>query len=145
MRDTESVQAALTIAETGHLCFATLHTNSCSQTLSRIVDVFPGEKQRQIRTQLSMCLNGVITQVLLPRIGGGLHLALEIMISTPAINAMIRENKLHNIDNHIQLGAKFGMRTLNQSLAEAVNAGFVEREHALDASLDHDDLIKFLM
>jgi twitching motility protein PilT len=144
MRDNESVQAALTIAETGHLCFASLHTNSCSQTLSRIIDVFPGEKQRQIRTQLSMCLNGIITQTLLPRIGGGLHAAIEVMIATPAIRAMIRENKLHNIDNHIQLGANYGMQSLNQSLAEAVNTGMVERAHALNASLDRDDLIKFL-
>ncbi|MBN1576472.1 MAG: type IV pilus twitching motility protein PilT [Chitinispirillaceae bacterium] len=145
MRDTESIQAALTIAETGHLCFATLHTNSCSQTLSRIVDVFPGEKQRQIRVQLSMCLNGVITQVLLPRLGGGLQLILEVMIPTPAIKAMVRENKIHNIDNHIQLGSKYGMQTLNQSLAAAVNSGYIDEEDALAASLDKEDLMKYLM
>jgi twitching motility protein PilT len=145
MRDIESIQAALSIAETGHLCFATLHTNSCSQTLSRIVDVFPGNKQQQIRTQLSMCLNSVITEILLPRIGGGLHLALEIMVVTPAIKAMIRENKLHNIDNHIQLGLKFGMQTMNQSLSEAVKNGFVTERDAFSASLAKEDLRKSLM
>lgn len=142
MRDMESIQAALTIAETGHLCFATLHTNSCSQTLARIVDVFPGDKQQQIRIQLAMSLNCVMTQVLLPKIGGGLQLALEIMVATPAIKAMIRENKLHNIDNQIQLGSKFGMQTMNQSLAQVVKAGLVSEEDAMQASLDQEDFRK---
>jgi twitching motility protein PilT len=144
MRDMESIQAALTIAETGHVCFATLHTNSCSQTLSRIVDVFPGDKQAQVRTQLAMCLNAVFTQALLPKIGGGLHLALEIMVATPAVKAMIRENKIHNIDNHIQLGARFGMQTLNQSLAFAVKQGQVAEEDAILSSPDRDDFRKCL-
>jgi twitching motility protein PilT len=145
MRDIESIQAALTIAETGHLCFASLHTNSCSQTLSRIVDVFPGDKQQQIRTQLSMCLNAILTQVLLPRLGGGLQLGVEIMIATPAIKTMIRENKLQHIDNHIQLGAQFGMQTMNQSLAKAVRSGFIDEDDAFSASQDHDDLRKCLV
>jgi twitching motility protein PilT len=142
MRDTESIQAAITVAETGHLCFATLHTNSCSQTLARIVDVFPGEKQPQIRTQLAMSLNCVMTQVLLPKIGGGLQLALEIMVATPAIRALIRENKLHNIDNQIRLGSKFGMQSMNQSLANVVRSGLVAEEDAMEASLDRDDFRK---
>jgi twitching motility protein PilT len=145
MRDMESIQAALTIAETGHLCFATLHTNSCSQTLARIVDVFPGDKQQQVRTQLSMCLNGVFSQVLMPRIGGGLQLAMEIMIATPAIRALIRENKLQHIDNQIQLGTKFGMQTLNQALISLVNGGLVSEEEALTASPDKDDFRKCLI
>jgi twitching motility protein PilT len=145
MRDMESIQAALTIAETGHLCFATLHTNSCSQTLARIVDVFPGDKQQQVRTQLSMCLNAVLSQVLLPKSGGGLQLAMEIMISTPAIKAMIRENKLQHIDNQIQLGTKFGMQTLNQALVSLVHGGLVNEEEALNASPDKDDFRKCLM
>lgn len=140
MRDAESIQAALTVAETGHLCFATLHTNSCSQTLARIVDVFPGERQQQIRSQLSMCLNCVMTQVLLPRVGGGLQLALEIMVATPAVRALIRENKLHTVDNQITLGARYGMQSLNQSLAETIRGGLVLESDALDASLDKDDL-----
>ncbi|MDR2728829.1 MAG: PilT/PilU family type 4a pilus ATPase [Chitinispirillales bacterium] len=142
MRDPESIQAALTIAETGHLCLATLHTNSCSQTLSRIVDVFPSERQQQVRTQLAMSLNCVFTQVLLPRIGGGIQLAMEIMIATSAIRSMIRENKIHNIDNHIQLGTKYGMQTMNQSLAASVKLRRVSEEDALAASTDHDDFRK---
>jgi twitching motility protein PilT len=145
MRDAESIQAAITVAETGHLCFATLHTNSCSQTLARIVDVFPGEKQPQIRTQLALSLNCVMTQVLLPKIGGGLQLALEIMVATPAIRALIRENKLHNIDNQIRLGSKFGMQSMNQSLSTVVKSGLVAEEDAMDASLDKDDFRKCMI
>lgn len=144
MRDEESIQAALTIAETGHLCFATLHTNSCSQTLSRIVDVFPGDKQQQVRTQLAMAINGALTQKLLPKVGGGLQLVLEIMVATPAIKAMIRENKIHNIDNQIQLGSKFGMQTMNQSLSSLVKKGHITMDEALSASQDHEDLRKCL-
>lgn len=145
MRDVESIQSALTISETGHLCFATLHTNSCSQTLSRIVDVFPGDKQQQIRSQLAMCLNCVMTQALLPRIGGGLQLAIEIMVATPAIKAMIRENKIHNIDNQIQLGSKFGMQTMNQSLVSLIKSGLITEADAVSVSPDVDDLRKNMM
>ncbi len=145
MRDAESIQAALTIAETGHLCLATLHTNSCSQTLARIVDVFPGDRQDQIRTQLAMSLNCVFTQALLPKSGGGLQLALEIMIATPAIKSMIRENKIHAIDNQIQLGSKFGMQTLNQSLTSLVKQGLVSEDDAMTASLDLDDFRKNML
>ncbi|KMQ50782.1 Twitching motility protein PilT [Chitinispirillum alkaliphilum] len=145
MRDIESIQAALTIAETGHLCFATLHTNSCAQTLSRIVDVFPGENQQQIRTQLSLTLNAVFSQVLLPKIGGGLTLAAEIMTGSPAIKSLIRENKIHNINNHIQLGASSGMQTLNQSLVSLVRNGLITRENALKATHNTEDLHKCLI
>lgn len=145
MRDIESIQAALTIAETGHVCFATLHTNSCAQTLARLVDVFPGDKQQQVRTQLSMALNGVLSQVLLPKLGGGLQLALEVMVVTPAVRAMIRENKIHNIDNQIQLGTKFGMQTMNQSLAMCVKMGLVAEEEAMRASPDIEDLQKCML
>jgi twitching motility protein PilT len=144
MRDPESIQAALTIAETGHLCFATLHTNSCAQTLSRIVDVFPGDKQQQIRTQLAMTLACALSQTLLPRIGGGLQLALEIMVATPAVRALIRENKIHNIDNQIALGAKFGMQTMNQSLANLVKSGYVALDEAELASSDIESFRKCL-
>jgi twitching motility protein PilT len=145
MRDMESIQAALTLSETGHVCFATLHTNSCAQTLSRIIDVFPGEKQQQIRTQLSLCLNGVVTQALLPRVDGGLQLAVEIMTGTPAIRALIRDDKLHNIDNQIQMGAKYGMQTMNQSLVATVKSGMVSEEIAMQFSLDTDDFKKSLL
>jgi len=139
MRDQESIQAALTIAETGHLCLATLHTNSCSQTLSRIVDVFPEGRQQQIRTQLAMSLNCVFTQSLVPKIGGGIQLVMEVMIATSAIKAMIRENKIHNIDNSIQTGSKFGMQSMNQALASAVKTRKITEEDALTVSPDHDD------
>jgi twitching motility protein PilT len=145
MRDAESIQAALTVAETGHLCFATLHTNSCAQTLARIVDVFPGEKQPQIRTQLALSLNCVMTQVLLPKIGGGLQLALEIMVATPAVRALVRENKVHTIDNQIRLGAKFGMQSLNQSLAAVVKSGLVSEDDAVELSPDRDDFRKCMI
>lgn len=145
MRDAESIQAALTIAETGHLCLATLHTNSCSQTLSRIVDVFPGEKQQQIRTQLAMTINCILSQQLLPKVGGGLQLGVEIMIGTSAIRSLIRENKLHNIDNQIKLGSKHGMQSLNTSLCNLVRTGLVQEDDALHSSLDPEDLKKELM
>jgi twitching motility protein PilT len=145
MRDPESIQAALTIAETGHLCFATLHTNSCAQTLSRIVDVFPGDKQQQIRTQLAMSINGVLSQQLLPRVGGGVALACEIMVGTSAIKALIRDNKIHTIDNQIMLGTKFGMQTMNQSLAFLSRCGMVTQEDAFANSLDPEDLRKCLL
>jgi twitching motility protein PilT len=142
MRDMESIQAALTIAETGHTCFATLHTNSCSQTLSRIVDVFHSEKQQQIRLQLSSSLNGVFTQSLLPKINGGLQLVCEIMVATPAVRALIREGKYHHLDNEIQLGSRFGMQTMNQSLAAAVKANLITEATALTRTVDADDFFK---
>ena len=142
MRDMESIQAALTIAETGHTCFATLHTNSCSQTVSRIVDVFPSEKQQQIRLQLSSSLNGVITQSLLPKVNDGLQLVCEIMVATPAVRALIREGKYHNLDNEIQLGSRFGMQTMNQSLAAAVKSNQITEATALTRAVDSDDFFK---
>lgn len=142
MRDMESIQAALTIAETGHTCFATLHTNSCSQTVSRIVDVFPSEKQQQIRLQLSSSLNGVITQSLLPKVNGGLQLVCEIMVATPAVRALIREGKYHNLDNEIQLGSRYGMQTMNQSLAVAVKSNQITEATALTRTVDSDDFFK---
>jgi twitching motility protein PilT len=145
MRDAESIQAALTIAETGHLVLSTLHTNSCSQTLARIVDVFSAEKQNQVRTQLAMTLNCVLSQVLLPRVGGGLQLVLEIMVATSAIRALIRENKIHNLDNQIQLGSMHGMQTMNQSLSTSVKNGLIEEGIALLASPDKDDFRKCMM
>ncbi len=145
MRDMESIQAAITIAETGHVCFATLHTNSCSQTISRIVDVFPGEKQHQVRSQLALSLNGVVTQALVPRVDSGVQLVCEIMVATPAVRSLIREDKLHNLDNQIQMGAKFGMQTLNQSLSRAVKSGRVAESEAMNYALSIDDFRKCLM
>ncbi len=141
MRDLETIEAALTISETGHLTYATLHTSDAVQTINRIVDVFPAYQQQQIRTQLSFVLNGVFCQQLLPRAGGkGRALASEIMISNSAIKSLIRENKAHQIYSQIQTGGKLGMSTMNQSLFELCKAGLVTFEDALQHSSDPDDL-----
>ncbi len=119
MRDLETIQAALTIAETGHLTFATLHTNSCAQSIDRIIDVFPPHQQSQVRAQLALVLEAVFNQLLIPRRDGrGRALAMEILIATPAIRNMIREEKVHQIYSAMQAGQKFGMQTMNQSLGE---------------------------
>ena len=130
MRDLETVEAALQIAETGHLTFGTLHTNSAAQTINRIIDIFPAHQQSQIRTQLSLVLEGIVCQALLPKIGGGRVVSLEIMIPTPAIRNLIREDKVHQIYSAMQTGQeKFGMQTMNQSLATLLSE---EADHARD-------------
>jgi twitching motility protein PilT len=118
MRDLETVSEALNISETGHLTFATLHTNSCAETINRIIDVFPTNQQEQIRVTVSFVLQAVVSQQLVPRIGGGRVLATEVMICTPAVRALIRDDKIHQIYSMIQSGQKYGMRTMNMSLAE---------------------------
>jgi twitching motility protein PilT len=118
MRDLETMEAALTISETGHLAFATLHTNSTGEAINRIVDVFPHTQQEQVRVQLSFVLQGIVTQQLIPKINGGRCLAMEILIVTPAVRAVIRDDKIHQIYSLIQAGAKYGMKTMNQSLLE---------------------------
>jgi twitching motility protein PilT len=142
MRDLETIEAALTIAETGHLVFATLHTNSCAQTINRIVDVFPTHQQQQIRAQLSFTLSGVITQLLLPRNNApGRVLALEIMIPNPAIRNLIRENKVQQIYSQMQVGQdKYGMQTLNQSLYSLYARRLISLEEAVGRSSDPDEL-----
>jgi len=118
MRDLETVESALNISETGHLAFATLHTSSCAESITRIIDVFPTNQQEQVRVTLSFVLQAVVTQQLIPRVGGGRVLGLEIMTATPAIRALIRDEKIHQIYSLIQAGQKYGMKTMNQSLAE---------------------------
>lgn len=118
MRDLETIEAALTIAETGHLAFATLHTNSCAETINRIIDVFPTTQQAQVRTQLSFVLQAVVTQSLVPKIGGGRVAALEIMVVKENVRAVIRDAKVHQIYSMIQSGQKYGSRTMNMSLAD---------------------------
>jgi twitching motility protein PilT len=118
MRDLETVESALNISETGHLAFATLHTNSCAETINRIVDVFPVNQQEQVRVTLSFVLQAIVCQQLIPRVGGGRALATEILICTPAIRATVRDDKIHQIYSLIQAGQKYGMRTMNQSLVE---------------------------
>jgi twitching motility protein PilT len=146
MRDLETIEAALTIAETGHLCFATLHTNGCVQTINRIVDVFPPYQQSQVRAQLSFVLEGVVSQQLLPKAGGqGRVLALEIMVPNAAIRNLIREDKIHQIYSQMQIGqAKFGMQTLNQSLAALFQKGLITLDEAMSRSSDQEELKNIL-
>ena len=142
MRDLETIEAALTVAETGHLAFATLHTNSCVQTINRIVDVFPAYQQPQIRAQLSFVLEGVLSQTLLPRANGpGRALALEVMVPNPAIRNLIREDKVHQIYSQMQIGQdKFGMQTMNQALAGLYLKRLISMDDAIARSSDPDEL-----
>ncbi|PIR89672.1 type IV pili twitching motility protein PilT [bacterium (Candidatus Gribaldobacteria) CG07_land_8_20_14_0_80_33_18] len=140
MRDLETIATALTAAETGHLVFATLHTNSAAQTIHRIVDVFPAGQQNQIRAQLSGSLLGVFSQRLLPRIKEGFIPACEVMICNPAIANLIRENKIHEIPSIIETSAKEGMISLNQYLVELVRKKEITKEIALNYSLNSKEL-----
>ena len=145
MRDLETIAAAMTAAETGHLVFATLHTNSATESINRIIDVFPPHQQAQIRAQLSMVLEAVVTQKLMPkRIGSGLVLASEVMVCTPAIRALIRDNKVHEMYGILQVSRKFGMHTLNQSLMELAQAGIISVDRAISASSVPDELERML-
>jgi len=145
MRDKETIGAAITAAETGHLVFATLHTNSADQTINRIVNVFPAEEQDQIRTQLSMALNAVISQALLPRIGGGRIAAHEIMINNPAISNLIRENKIAQIYSQMQLNQGVtGMQTMNQVLASYVAKHIISKETAMAYTTKPEELRKMI-
>lgn len=142
MRDLETIEAALTIAETGHLVFATLHTNSCVQTINRVVDVFPPHQQQQIRAQLSFVLQGVVTQLLIPRHNSpGRVLAMEIMIPNAAIRNLMREGKVHQIYTQMQVGQeKHGMQTLNQSLYSLYVRRMISLEDAMGRSSEQDEL-----
>ncbi len=142
LRDLETIETALRVAETGHLVFATLHTNSAIQTINRIIDVFPPHQQQQVRTQLSFVLEGVLCQTLLKKASGnGRAMAMEILIPTPAIRNLIRENKLHQIYSQMQIGqSKFGMQTLNQSLFSLYKSGKITLESAFYKSTNPDEL-----
>ena len=142
MRDMETVESTLRVAETGHLTFSTLHTNSAAETITRIVDVFPSDYQSQVRIMLSMCLQGVISQALLPQADGkGRVIALEILLLNPAVRNLIRENKIHQIYSAMQMGqSKFGMQTFNQSLADLYFRKLITLETAMDASSKTEEL-----
>ena len=141
MRDTETIEAALTIAETGHLTFATLHTSDCVQTINRVVDVFPSSQQQQVRTQLSFSLQAVVCQQLLPAATGkGRVLAIETMIANSAIRSLIRDDKAHQIYSIIQTGGKIGMKTMNQSLHDLCRRNLISYDDALAHSSDVEDL-----
>jgi twitching motility protein PilT len=144
MRDLETIEAALSISETGHLAFATLHTNSCAETINRIVDVFPTNQQEQIRVTLSFVLQAVVSQVLIPKIGGGRAMAMEIMIATPAVRAIIRDDKIHQLYSMIQSGQKFGMKTMNQSLSELYQSGKISLNEAMGTSSNQQELTEML-
>jgi twitching motility protein PilT len=142
LRDLETIESALRIAETGHLTFATLHTNSAAQTINRIIDVFPSHQQGQIRTQLSLVLEGIVCQALLPKADGtGRVMSLEVMVPTPAIRNLIRDDKVHQIYSTMQTGQeKLGMQTMNQSLATLYQRRLITLDAALNASSMKDEL-----
>jgi len=140
MRDLETIRLALTAAETGHLVFGTLHTSSAAKTIDRIVDVFPGEEKDMVRSMLSESLRAVISQTLMKRLGGGRIAAHEIMIATPAIRNLIRENKIAQMYSSIQTGQAQGMQTLDQCLTELLQKGLVSKEEARHKAQNKDAL-----
>jgi len=146
LRDRETIQAALTMAETGHLTVATLHTNSAIQSLSRLISVFPAHQQQEVRVQLSMVLEGILSQRLVPRLEGtGRVLALEILILSPAVRNLIREEKLHQVYSMMQTGqAQYGMQTMNQALADLVNQKVIASELALELTMFPEEFTKLL-
>ena len=143
MRDLETIQAGLTIAETGHIAFATLHTNSAAEAINRIIDVFPSHQQSQVRAQLAFCLEGIITQTLLPKAKGrGRCMAAEILVCTPAIRALIRDDKAHQIYSMMQSGKKYGMQTMNDALYQLYMTREVAWEEVIRASHDPIELAR---
>ncbi len=145
MRDLETIAAALTIAETGHLAFATLHTNSAMESINRIIDVFPSHQQSQIRAQLAFVLEGVLTQTLLQKAKGrGRVMAAEIMVCTPAIRALIRDNKVHQIESAMQAGKKYGMQTLNDSLYQLYLGREVAKEECLRVTPTPNEFLRMI-
>jgi len=145
MRDLETVEAALTVAETGHLVFGTLHTNNCVQTINRVLDVFPPYQQPQVRAQLSFVLEGVLSQTLIPKKTGGRTLGLEIMVPNAAIRNLIREDKVHQIYSSMQVGqTKFGMQTMNQSLLDLYLKGTISLEEVLGRTTNPEEMRQML-
>ena len=136
MRDLETISAAITIAETGHLVFATLHTNSAAQSIDRMIDVFPPHQQPQVRSQLANILQGICAQRLVPAIGGGRVVAAEVMIANPAIRNIIREGKTHQLDTVIQTGSDQGMQTMDRTLVKLVQSGVVTYDDAREFAVD---------
>lgn len=145
MRDLETIQAALTIAETGHLVFATLHTNSAAEAINRIIDVFPSHQQSQVRAQLAFTLEGIITQVLLPKVTGrGRAMAAEILVMTPAMRALIRDDKVHQIISMMQSGKKYGMQTMNDALYQLYVSRQVSADECVRASGDPNEFLRMI-
>jgi twitching motility protein PilT len=144
MRDLETIASAITIAETGHLVLATLHTNSASQTVDRIIDVFPPHQQQQVRSELSNVLMAICSQTLIPVIGGGRIAAAEILIATPAVRNIIREGKSHQLEAVIQTGAEFGMQSMDRTLVGLIKAGTITYDEARNHAVDLDELDRLM-
>ncbi len=145
MRDLETISAALSIAETGHLTLATLHTNSAAKSVNRIIDVFPSEQKSTVRAQLAMVLEGIVSQALIPRIGGGRIVASEVMIANTAVRSLIRDDKVHQLQGIIEIGQKYGMQTMNQDLSRLYHKGLISMKDALGRSNDPEGLQKLLV
>ena len=144
MRDLETIASAITIAETGHLVFATLHTNSAAQSIDRMIDVFPPHQQPQIRSQLSNILMSITSQRLIPAIGGGRIAASEILIATPAVRNIIREGKTHQLEAVIQTGAEFGMQSMDKTLVGLIHNGSISYDDARMVAVDPDELDRLM-
>lgn len=144
MRDLETIASAITIAETGHLVFATLHTNSAAQSIDRMIDVFPPHQQPQIRSQLSNILMAICSQRLVPAIGGGRMAAAEVLVATPAVRNIIREGKTHQLEAVIQTGAEYGMQSMDKTLAGMVHNGTISYEEARNVAVDLDELDRLM-
>jgi len=144
MRDLETIASAITIAETGHLVFATLHTNSAAQSIDRMIDVFPPHQQPQIRSQLSNILAAICSQRLVPAIGGGRIAAAEVLVATPAVRNIIREGKTHQLEAVIQTGAEYGMQSMDKTLASMVHNGNISYEEARNVAVDLDELDRLM-
>ncbi len=144
MRDLETIASAITIAETGHLVFATLHTNSAAQSVDRIIDVFPPHQQPQVRAQLSNILMAICCQRLIPSIGGGRVVAAEVLMATPAVRNIIREGKTHQLEAVIQTGAEFGMQSMDKTLVSLIHAGTITYDEARNFAVDLDELDRLM-
>ncbi|HMT19183.1 MAG TPA: type IV pilus twitching motility protein PilT [Candidatus Saccharibacteria bacterium] len=144
MRDLETIASAITIAETGHLVFATLHTNSAAQSIDRMIDVFPPHQQPQIRSQLSNILMAICSQRLIPSIGGGRVAAAEILVATPAVRNIIREGKTHQLDAVIQTGAEYGMQSMDKTLVSHIHSGTISYDEARNYAVDLEELDRLM-
>jgi twitching motility protein PilT len=144
MRDLETIASAITIAETGHLVFATLHTNSASQSIDRMIDVFPPHQQSQIRAQLANILMAICSQRLVPTIGGGRIAAAEIMVATPAVRNIIREGKSHQLEAVIQTGAEFGMQSMDKTLVSLIKSGTISLDEARNVAVDLNEMDRLM-
>jgi len=144
MRDLETIAAAITIAETGHLVFATLHTNSAAQSIDRMIDVFPPHQQPQIRAQLSNILMAICSQRLIPSIGGGRVASAELLVATPAVRNIIREGKSHQLDAVIQTGAEHGMQSMDKTLVNLIHAGTITYDEARNVAVDLEELDRLM-